>query len=145
MVAHMPAAVLTGARTIDGSETNVLIVDETIAAVGDAFDAPADAERVDLTGYVLLPAAVEPHAHLDKAFLAELVINQTGDLYGAIEAMKASRHLTNFDDTVAGAPPPARRVAAKGYTARPWQAATTHQKPQQSKEARAGVGKGIVP
>ena len=101
MVAHMPAAVLTGAKLLDGSVTNVLIIDGTITAVGEqrrrARTAP---RRVDLTGYVLLPAAVEPHAHLDKAFLAELVVNETGDLYGAIEAMKASRHLTNVDDTI---------------------------------------------
>ncbi len=39
------------------------------------------------------PAAVEPHAHLDKAFLAERIVNPTGDLMGAIEAMEANRHL----------------------------------------------------
>ena len=46
---------------------------------------------VDLAGHVLLTAAVEPHAHLDKAFLAERLVNRTGDLLGAIEAMVAAR------------------------------------------------------
>ncbi len=43
-----------------------------IDAVGPASTSAAAAPTtVDLTGYVLLPAAVEPHAHLDKAFLAD--------------------------------------------------------------------------
>ena len=42
-------------------------------------------------GYVLLPAFAEPHAHLDKAFLAERVDNPTGDLMGAIDAMARAR------------------------------------------------------
>src|SRR5688572_10107055 len=127
MVAHMPATVLTHATLIDGSVTNVLITNGTIAAVGEVVDAPDAAERVDLTGYVLLPAAVEPHAHLDKAFLAELVVNETGDLYGAIAAMKASRHLTNLDDTIARAERAARRMAANGYSAVRSHAATTQE------------------
>src|SRR5262245_20586326 len=92
MVAHMPVVVLTGARALDGIVTNVLTTHVTITDVGQHVDVPEGAEHVDLTGYVLLPSAVEPHAHLDKAFLAELVVNETGDLYGAIAAMQASRH-----------------------------------------------------
>ena len=57
------------------------------------------AEQHDLDGYLLLAAAVEPHAHLDKAFLAERVENPTGDLIGAITAMQASRHLIDVADT----------------------------------------------
>ena len=111
MVAHMPATVLTGAKLLDGVVTNVLITDGTITAIGDDVEVPAGAETVDLTGYVLLPAAVEPHAHLDKAFLAELVVNETGDLYGAIEAMTGSRHLTNVADTIERAERAARLMA----------------------------------
>jgi cytosine deaminase len=144
MVAHMPAAVLTGGKTIDGSSTNVLITGDRIAAVGDGFEVPADAERVDLTGYVLLPAAVEPHAHLDKAFLAEIVINETGDLYGAIEAMKASRHLTNFDDTVARAERAARLMAANGYSAVRSHADTTQENALLSIEALAEVRRRVA-
>lgn len=45
---------------------------------------------VDLEGFTLLPALAEPHAHLDKAFLADRVANPRGDLAGAIEAVDAA-------------------------------------------------------
>ena len=35
-------------------------------------------------GFLLSPAAVEPHAHLDKAFLADAVTNETGDLFNSL-------------------------------------------------------------
>ncbi|HVE19546.1 MAG TPA: hypothetical protein VNB52_10685 [Ilumatobacteraceae bacterium] len=51
-------------------------------------------------GYILLPAFAEPHAHLDKAFLAESVENPTGDLLGAIMAMEAARGSITLADTI---------------------------------------------
>ncbi len=43
---------------------------ETVAPAGEL--APLGEEQVlDLSGYLLLPAPAEPHAHLDKAFTAE--------------------------------------------------------------------------
>jgi cytosine deaminase len=66
---------------------------------------------------VLLPAAVEPHAHLDKAFLAEIVPNPTGDLVGAIEAMRSSRHLLTVAETVQRAERAAHLMAANGFVA----------------------------
>jgi cytosine/creatinine deaminase len=144
MVAHMPAAVLTGARLLDGVVTDVLIIDGTITAVGDHLDVPGDAETVDLAGYVLLPSGVEPHAHLDKAFLAELVVNQTGDLYGAIEAMKASRHLTNRDDTIERAERAARLMAANGFSAIRSHADTTEENLLESVEALVEVKRRVA-
>jgi cytosine deaminase len=139
MVAHMPAAVLTGAKLLDGVVTDVLMIDGTITAVSDHLDVRRDAETVDLAGYVLLPSGVEPHAHLDKAFLAELVVNQTGDLYGAIEAMKASRHLTNRDDTIERAERAARLMAANGFSAIRSHADTTQENLLESVEALVEV------
>jgi cytosine deaminase len=68
-------------------------------------------------GYVAMPAAVEPHAHLDKAFLADVVTNPTGDLLGAIEAMNASRDRLGFDETLARAERAVLVMAANGYCA----------------------------
>jgi cytosine/creatinine deaminase len=144
MVAHMPAAVLTGAKLLDGVVTDVLMIDGTITAVGDHLDVPGDAETVDLAGYVLLPSGVEPHAHLDKAFLAELVVNQTGDLYGAIEAMKASRHLTNRDDTIERAERAARLMAANGFSAIRSHADTTEENLLESVEALVEVKRRVA-
>ncbi len=68
-------------------------------------------------GYLLLPAFAEPHAHLDKAFLAERVDNPTGDLMGAIEAMDRARDSITLTDTIERAERAARLMAANGCTA----------------------------
>ncbi len=94
-----PALLLTGARLRDGRAVDVRLGDGRIEAVGTAGSLgggppPPDAEaargaggsvpfpphaqnaqhgaavRVDLTGYLLLPAPAEPHAHLDTALTA---------------------------------------------------------------------------
>jgi cytosine deaminase len=88
--------------------------DDRIEEVGDLT--PADDDTVEsLDGYVVLPAAVEPHAHLDKAFLSERIENPTGDLMGAITAMQANRHLLAVDETIERAERAARLMAANGY------------------------------
>lgn len=117
MVAHMPASILTNATLIDGKVTKVLIDGGVVTAIGNHVEVPAGADVVDIDGYLLLPAAVEPHAHLDKAFLAELVHNPTGDLMGAIEAMQANRDVMDAPGIVARAERAARLMAANGYSA----------------------------
>ena len=62
-------------------------------------------------GYLLLPAFAEPHAHLDKAFLAERVDNPTGDLLGAILAMERARDSITLADTIERAETLAKRNA----------------------------------
>jgi cytosine/creatinine deaminase len=68
-------------------------------------------------GYILLPAFAEPHAHLDKAFLAGRVDNPTGDLMGAILAMERIRDAITLEDTIERAERAARLMAANGCTA----------------------------
>ena len=68
-------------------------------------------------GYLVLPAFAEPHAHLDKAFLAERVDNPTGDLMGAILAMERARGSITLADTIERAERAARLLAANGCTA----------------------------
>jgi cytosine/creatinine deaminase len=130
MFAQMTSTLLRRARIVHADVTNessapelavvdVRIVDGHIAAVGTLTPEPDDPDEmvVELDGYLLLPAAIEPHAHLDKAFLAERVANPTGDLMGAIEAMSASRHLITVDDIVERAERAARLMAHNGYVA----------------------------
>jgi cytosine/creatinine deaminase len=95
--------------------TDVLIVDGEISEIGVGLAAAAD-EVVDLADHLLLPAAVEPHAHLDKAFLAEREPNETGDLGGAIDAMIRLAGRIDHDDIVERAERAARTMAANGYT-----------------------------
>ena len=68
-------------------------------------------------GWLVLPAFAEPHAHLDKAFLAERCENVTGDLMGAIDAMVAYSPQITLDDIVERAERAALLMLANGTTA----------------------------
>jgi cytosine/creatinine deaminase len=105
---------LRAATLADGARVDVRIRDEVIDAVGDLAPEPAE-EVVDLDGWLLLAAAVEPHAHLDKAFLADRVNNERGDLQGAIDAMVAARPTIDVSDTIERAERAARTMAAHGF------------------------------
>lgn len=80
--AQTSTLLLTGARLVDGRTVDVRISGPRIEAVGTAgsLDRTATggragrqqqvAARIDLRGYLLLPAPAEPHAHLDLALTA---------------------------------------------------------------------------
>jgi len=61
------ALLLCGARLTDGRTVDVRLSGGRIEAVGTAGSLSAHAARVDLAGYLLLPAPAEPHAHGDTA------------------------------------------------------------------------------
>ncbi|MEV0847743.1 amidohydrolase family protein [Streptomyces sp. NPDC049954] len=61
---------LCGARLTDGRTVDVRLGGGRIEAVGTAGSLPAHHSRVDLSGYLLLPAPAEPHAHADTALAA---------------------------------------------------------------------------
>ncbi len=75
----------------DGTVADVVLdaTAGTIASVEPPAIGDHDSTDLDLTGYLLLPAPAEPHAHLDKALTADLVPNPAGDLMGAIENWQA--------------------------------------------------------
>ena len=67
-----PAAlILCGARLTDGRTVDVRLGGGRIEAVGTVGSLSAYATRVDLSGYLLLPAPAEPHAHGDTALSAD--------------------------------------------------------------------------
>jgi cytosine deaminase len=85
-----PPLLLRGA-SVAGRRVDVLLAGGHIAALGpDASRHPGAGHATvhDLHGHVLLPSAVEPHAHLDKAMLGDRCPNEAGDLAGAIEATR---------------------------------------------------------
>ena len=86
-------------------------------------------------GYIVLPAFVEPHAHLDKAFLAEVIENESGDLMGAIVAMNANRHKMTLANTIERAERAARLMLANGTTVIRTHADTTTENGLMSVEA----------
>jgi cytosine deaminase len=127
MFAHMSSTfpntttLLRGVRVVDDgiateAATDVRLDAGSISAIG-AIVPESGEQVVDLAGYLLFPAAVEPHAHLDKAFLSERIPNPTGDLMGAIEAMAANRHLTTPSDIEERAERAARLMARNGFCA----------------------------
>jgi cytosine deaminase len=93
---------LRSARTGSGELVDVQVTDGLIAQV-TASSGECAADDTDLTGQVLMPSFVEPHAHLDKALTASRVENVTGDLPGAIKAMQAMLPSLTVEDFVARA------------------------------------------
>lgn len=137
---------LRQARLVDGSVVDVRIDGERIAEVlpaGGNGQAPAaalpEARTVELGGALLLPGLTEPHAHLDKAFLAEVIPNPTGDLIGAIEAIQAGRHLITLEDTIERARRAIDLLVANGTTAIRTHADVTVGNGMMSVEALAAV------
>ncbi len=68
------STLLTGATIVDGTGcppyvTDVAIVDERIAFIGDARDREAR-ERIDCTGKILAPGFIDVHSHSDELWLA---------------------------------------------------------------------------
>lgn len=90
---------------------------------GDRIDAigtpgtPAPGDRLDLPGYLLVPAPSEPHAHLDKALTATDIANPGGDLPGAIEAWRRFGPTMRRADIVRRATSAALLTLAHGATA----------------------------
>jgi cytosine deaminase len=107
---------LQGATLLDGTTADVRIEAERIAAVGADLPAVPGEQVVALAGRLLLPAPCEPHAHLDKALTADLVVNRTGDLAGAVEAWQAYWPRLTVDDIAERGERAARRLLAAGCT-----------------------------
>ncbi|WP_327295874.1 MULTISPECIES: hydrolase [unclassified Streptomyces] len=87
--ADTTALLLRGARLADGRTVDVSISDGLIEAVGTAgsLTAPgarASAPRVELDGYLLLPAPAEPHAHSDTALTADAGPGPGPDTTGSV-------------------------------------------------------------
>ncbi|HEX4981185.1 MAG TPA: amidohydrolase family protein, partial [Ilumatobacteraceae bacterium] len=140
----MSATVLQRATILGGEIVDVRIEGPVIDSVGPTIEPQPGDVVVDLEGFLLLASAVEPHAHLDKAFLAERIENPTGDLMGAILAMQANRHLLDVPDIIERAERAARLMAANGFTAVRTHADTTREHGLRSIEALLEVKKRVA-
>lgn len=76
----MAELLLTGGRPWGWNErADIHVRDGVIAAIGDELDAPG-AERIDVTGKLVLPGLVDAHTHLDKTlFGRDWVPHSAGD------------------------------------------------------------------
>ena len=107
---------LGGVRLISGQIVDVGLRAGKIQTIGAPGTLPA-AERLDLGGYLLLPAPAEPHAHFDTALTADRIANPTGDLGGAIDAWLDYQASVPQEDFVARATEAALLGLANGTTA----------------------------
>lgn len=111
----MADLVLAGAL-LDGRLVDVVLGDGKITAVLPAGTG-SGTSREELDGRLLLPALGEPHAHLDKAYLADDVANPDGDLAGAVAAMRAAWPALAEGDVEGRAGRAVRALVSSGCTA----------------------------
>ncbi|GAA5126431.1 amidohydrolase family protein [Pseudonocardia adelaidensis] len=105
-----------GVRLLDGTVADLHVVDGRISS-NPAREANPGVD-VDATGWRVLPSAVEPHAHLDKALTAPRVDPSVGnDLHAAIAQWKALVADIDAADIAERALAAVRRYVANGITA----------------------------
>ncbi len=69
-------SLLRNATLADGSVVDVELIEDVVRSVRPAdpsVPVGMDAGTIDLTGFLLLTAPAEPHAHLDKALSWDLI------------------------------------------------------------------------
>jgi len=98
---------LRDGRSVDiGVENGIITMVSPAGGRGD----------VDMAGRLVVGSFAEPHAHIDKAFLAERVHNPTNDLMGAIRALEEARPGITPDDTYERAMRALRLYAGNGIS-----------------------------
>ena len=105
------------AQLIDGSIVDIATDNGLIAWVGTPSQSPVVCHKtINLDGYVLSTSFVEPHAHLDKAFLADRISNPAGDLMGAIRGLEEVRTTITHQDIVERATRAVKLMSQNGVT-----------------------------
>ncbi|MFI5716205.1 amidohydrolase family protein [Nocardia sp. NPDC051750] len=110
-------ATLRNAATVDGQLVDVHITGDRVAAVVPAENRPAGEHDLNLSGYLLLEAPAEPHAHLDKAFSFDEIRPPPGDLGNAIAAWEEYNPRLTVDGIADRARRTALRLLSNGTTA----------------------------
>ena len=108
-----PADELFDVTCADGAVVSV----EPVAEMSTTDPATPDAAILEADGGLLLPAAAEPHAHLDKVLTADLVANPVGDLENAISSWIAAYGDRSRSEMIERAERVLRRMVLSGYSA----------------------------
>jgi cytosine deaminase len=90
---------------------------EVMSVVPADLTTPAGESELDLSGYLLLTATADPHAHLDKARSWEAIRPPLGDLMSAIASWRDYTAVMSEDDVVERATTQALAMLAQGTTA----------------------------
>lgn len=116
---NLPRAIplLSNATLADGSRVDVEITGDTVTAVRAAGTSTPRTDAIDLTGFVLVTAPAEPHAHLDKALSFDLIDPPMGDLRLAIDSWVAYSQTMTVDDIAGRARRQALTMLSHGTTA----------------------------
>lgn len=93
---------------------DVHVSDGVITSIAPTTPSTSGPSQIDADGWLLLPPLVEPHAHLDKAFLSERIDNPSGDLMGAIRGIESARASLTREDTIGRAERAVRQLANNG-------------------------------
>lgn len=112
-----PLTVLRNATLSDGSLVDVGLAGGVVVSVSAAAGGSDGLEELDLTGYVLLPAPAEPHAHLDKARSWDHIRPPLGDLDLAIASWRAYAETMTVDDIATRARRQVLAMLTNGTTA----------------------------
>ena len=111
-LAGTAVAALRGVRLPDGALGDVLLDGGTVA------DAAGEGAQLDAHGWRVLPAACEPHAHLDKALTASRLPTGVGnDLVAACDSWRVLLPAIDRADVEVRARTAVRRYVARGITA----------------------------
>ncbi|KUN58291.1 hypothetical protein AQJ46_43655 [Streptomyces canus] len=115
----MPPLLLRGARLPGGDVRDLLLDPDSglVARVAPPGLLPPGPQEIDLTGYLLLPAPAEPHAHLDKALTWDLAGALPGDLPSAVTAWRAYAARVTEEDVFQRAGRAVDELCANGVTA----------------------------
>jgi len=107
----------TNAQLIDGSLVDIATDKGLITWIGPVSKSPLISDStIDLVGRLVVTSFVEPHAHLDKAFLADRVANPSGDLMGAISGLVAVQSTITHKDIVERATRAVHLMSRNGVT-----------------------------
>ena len=116
----------TGAQLADGSIVDLLVNESRISWIGPVGQCHTTPSAIiSLAGHVVTSSFVEPHAHLDKAFLADRITNPSGDLMGAIRGLEAVRSTITHSDIVERAMRAVQLMSLNGVTSMRTHADTT--------------------
>jgi dihydroorotase len=84
-----------GARPLGGDAADVLIVDDTISAVGMKLDVPDNVEVIEAEGLVLLPGFVDLHTHLREPGREDAETIASGSAAAALGGFTAVHAMAN--------------------------------------------------
>lgn len=101
----------------DGGRRDVRLAGGLVEQVAEPGVLRAGEGGLDLTGFLLLPAPAEPHAHYDSALTADRAPNPGGTLVGAVDAWRAVAAAATGDDYLRRGTEVALMALANGATA----------------------------